>query len=287
MADFGGMFPGIESYAQQQVGAQQFEADRIATASVEAELFMMDAKVAEEVVRRIDGVTGLKGAGIVFRTTWGRLRQVRLPSQSGDIGVIVTFGPRPPTGNPQELESEMRSQVTNARYSCGAATIAMVGFVVGAFISGPVGWTAIAITIFDGIAFSTGAISCMFSGIRLLNLKTGNREGNGRMDNNAAFGVASAALDYSNFPAAARNGVGITRAGKEVVREIKLTTEFANELLGAVGTGLGFAGARQGGELRLRLENLRDSAGGAVGNGLVGDKSQIRTPDYTVALTSG
>lgn len=268
-----------------------------------AERIFMVPSFGEQVAAAIDQrLQKFTNAGLIFRTTSGMIRRVRLPARPGDLTVVVTFGAPKDTGEPGPSDDEkMHSELVNASLGCAGAVIGWVGLVAGAFVAGPVGWVAFSLVAFDGIAASAGSVSCMTSGIRYFNYRRGRGDINQRMDDSRAYrnmsrtldGVALLGVPRAGFTASreigavgraavagATGGNALARAGsavEHVVEEIAISRPLQSELLGSVGAGLGIAGSLNGGILK----ELRD-----VTPTLSGGMTGVAMPWFSIALTN-
>lgn len=273
------------------------------TENAVAERIVTVPSFGEQVAAAIDKrLYDFADAGLIFRTTTGKVRRIRLPARPGDLTVVVTFGAPVDTGEPGPTEEDkMRTELINAALGCAGAVIGWVGLVAGAFVAGPGGWVAMGIVAFDGIAANAGTVSCMLSGIRYFNFRRGRGDINQRMDDSRAYRNATRTIDgialasgprvvYTSAReigaagraalAAAQGTNAVARAGnavEQVAKEILITRPLQLELLGVVGAGIGVAGSLNGGILK----ELRDVTP-VLPDGTTG----IAMPWFSVALTN-
>lgn len=236
-------------------------------------------RVGRLVAQSIDKVRDFAGVGIVFRSSTGVMRHVRLPARPGDLTVFVLFG-APPSGTPAApppgASNALRHEAIVGGLGCAAAVIGWVGLVAGAFVSGPVGWVALSLVVFDATASGAASVSCLESGVRVLNETRHRHDLNVGMDDNPAYyyssrvqdgiGVASvprtaatsarALLEATTLAAAGARGAGVVAGGARIVREVLLSGEVRTELLNAVGAGIGLAGSAVGGVVREAADAL-------------------------------
>ncbi len=235
--------------------------------------------VGRLVAQSVDKVRDFLGVGIVFRSSTGAMRQVRLPARPGDLTVFVLFG-APPSGTPAApppgASDALRHEAIVGGLGCAAAVIGWVGLVAGAFVSGPVGWALISLVAFDATASGAASVSCLESGVRVLNETRNRHDLNAKMDSNPAYyysnwvqdaiGVVSvprtavtsarALLEATTAAAAGARSAGVVASGAKIVREVLLTPSVRVELLNAVGAGIGLAGSAMGGVVREAVDAL-------------------------------
>lgn len=298
--------PNPQEQMLQALGSQPLYASplmRDLAENAAAERILMVPSFGEQVAATIDRrMPKFANAGVVFRTTTGKVRRIRLPERPGDLTVVVTFGVPKDSGEPGPTEDEkMRSELVNASLGCAGAVIGWVGLVAGAFVAGPIGWVAAGLFAFDGIASSAGTVSCMISGIRYFNFRRGRGDINERMDHSRTYRNATRTLDGVALLAGPRaaltapreiaavgraaiagahGGDAIARAGsviEHVAEEIVIKRPLQLELLGSVGAGLGTAGSLNGGIIRELREVTPVLADGTIG---------IAMPWFSVALTN-
>jgi hypothetical protein len=241
--------------------------------------YAKDPSVGRFVAQSIDRIRDFVGVGIVFRSSTGVLRHVRLPARPGDLTVFVLFGTPPsntPAAPPPGATDTLRHEAIVGGLGCTAAVIGWIGLVAGAFIAGPVGWVAIGLVVFDATASGAASVSCLESGVRVLNESRGKHTLNTKMDDNPAYYYSSRAQDaigVASLPrtavtsarallestsaaaAAARSGAAVA-SGARIVREVLLSADVRTELLNAVGAGIGLAGSAVGGVVRESLDSL-------------------------------
>ena len=241
--------------------------------------YTRDPVVSRFVAQSVDTVRDFFGIGIVFRSSTGVVRQVRLPSRPGDLTLFVLFGPAPsgtPAAPPPGASDALRHEAMVGGLGCAAAVIGWIGLVAGAFVSGPIGWVAISLVAFDATASGAASISCLESGVRVLNETRDRHDLNERMDKNAAYyyssrgqdviGVAAlprtaitsarALLEATTAASAASRTAGIVASGAKIAREVLLSPNVRTELLNAVGSGIGLAGSAIGGVVRESVDSL-------------------------------
>lgn len=223
-----------------------------------------DEALGRLVAQSIDKVREFMGVGIVFRSANG-MRRVRLPVRPGDLTLVVMWGPPPP--DPPAANAALRHEATLAGVGCAAAVIGWIGFVTGASLSGPVGWVVLSLVIFDGVASGAASISCLQSGVRVLNEVRGNHARNEQLDASPFYQAQSKVIDAISLvgtprallsgpraiaqvggkaATAARGATAVAKAAA-VVRTLVINRETRSELLGAVNAALGLYSSAEGG----------------------------------------
>jgi hypothetical protein len=245
-----------------------------------------DPLAAAALGRAVDSVSGLEGAGIVCRVDRGtaapRVKTLRLPRSPGDITVCTMFGnPVPAPGTPGS-NHHLRNELLAGGLSCGAALFGWIGFVGSAALAAPTAGLSVAGMIYDGLAASAASISCINSGVRILNEARGNHQVNERLDRNSAYQRTMLGLDV--FGAG-----GVYRGGADGVRAVRALGSAASAVSGSSAATAIVRVIALDREIKVRLVNALGAAVTLISSndaGALGELEKGLGIPFTIVLTN-
>ena len=243
--------------------------------------------VVEAMGRAVDAVRGLSGSGIVIREAnpAGRVstRRLRLPRLPGDLNVVIRFGSPALVPTSPIDRTALRNELLLGGLTCGSAVFGWIGFVGSAFLAAPTGGLLIPGMIYDGLAAGAASISCINSGVRILNEARGSHRKNDMLDRNAAYTDLLDGLDSFGLAGLARGGADGARGLQAIGRAVATTPYATSAVLRVVGT------MTIDKEMKTRLVNGLSAAMGLIATndaGILGKTEKTAGISFTVVLSN-